>query len=158
MLKDSQHKLFIDFEDMGIACVCLTNDGEILVGIVYSKANFLGIARYSIDGERKQLLTHMMENWTPKPLLSGTYFRVYIDKNVNGDICLSGDTDLSQVVNVISQNGNYRFTYKGKEASIRLIRFYLGGYVPMSLVRFSLQMKTTMESMSWIRTVVFLPC
>lgn len=90
MLKDSQQKLFIDFEHMGIACVCLTNDGEILVGLVFSKANFLGIARYNIEGERKQLLTHMMENWTPKPLLCGSSFRVYIDKNVNGDICLSG--------------------------------------------------------------------
>lgn len=84
MLKDSQQKLFIDFEHMGIACVCLTNDGEILVGLVFSKANFLGIARYNIEGERKQLLTHMMENWTPKPLLCGS------SKNVNGDICLSG--------------------------------------------------------------------
>lgn len=44
----------------------------------------------------------MMENWILKLFLLGIYFSVYIDKNVNGDICLLGDIDLSQVVNVIS--------------------------------------------------------
>lgn len=103
---------------MGIACVCLTNDGEILVGLVNSTTNSFGIARYSIEGERKQLLTHMMENWTPKPLLLGNSFRAYFDENINGDICLSGETNLSQVVNIIRPNGDYRFTYEGKEASL----------------------------------------
>lgn len=38
---------------MGIVCVCLINDGEILVGIVYLKVSFLGIVWYSIEGECK---------------------------------------------------------------------------------------------------------
>lgn len=118
MLKYSQQKLFIDFAPLGIACICLTSDGEILVGLVNSTENAFGIARYDIGGERKQFLTHMMENWTPKPLLLGTNFRAYICENVNGDICLSGDTNLSKVVNVIRPNGDYRFTYEGKEASL----------------------------------------
>lgn len=89
------------------------------MGLVNSTANQFGIARYSIEGKRKQLLTQMMENWTPEPLLLGTSLRAYIDDNVNGDICLSGDTNLSQVVNVISPNGDYRFTYECKEASFQ---------------------------------------
>lgn len=37
----------------------------------------------------------MMENWILKLFLLGINFCVYIDKNVNGDICLLGDIDLS---------------------------------------------------------------
>lgn len=66
---------------------------------------------------RKQFITQVMKKWSREPLLSGNSFRPYIVENVNGDICLSVETNLSKVVNVIRPNGDHRFTYEGKGTS-----------------------------------------
>lgn len=118
ILKESQQKLFINFAPLGIACFCLTTDGDILVGLAHSKENIFGIARYSMCGERKQFITQIMRRWTLEPLLFGEWFRAYIVENINGDICLSVETNLSKVVNVIRPNGDHRFTYEGKGTSL----------------------------------------
>lgn len=39
----------------------------------------------------------------------------YIAENINEDICLSVDTDMTKVVKVICPDGDHRFTYEGKE-------------------------------------------
>lgn len=124
MLKDSQEKLFINVAPLLVVCLCLTSDGEILAGLANVIQNYFGIARYSIRGERKQFLTQIIKKWTPKPLLLGNSFRAYIVENVNGDICLSVETNLSNAVIVIRPNGDHRFTYEGK-GSFFLIKPFL---------------------------------
>lgn len=127
MLEDSQQKLFIDVAPLRITCLCLTRNGEILAGLVkLTKENFgmaikpeyFGIASYSLEGERKQFITQMMKKWKREPILEGLVYRSYIAENINGDICLSGETSLMKVVNVIRPNGDHWYTYEGKEASM----------------------------------------
>lgn len=127
MLKDSQHKLFIDVAPLRITCLCLTRNGEILAGLVkLTKENFgmaikpeyFGIASYSLEGVRKQFITQMMKKWKREPILEGLVYRSYITENINGDICLSGETSLMKVVNVIRPNGDHMYTYVGNEASM----------------------------------------
>lgn len=117
MIKDSCKKIFIDVSPFAVTCMCLTRDCEILAGLSNSKENYFGIAIYSIEGVRKQFITQVMKKWSREPLLSGNSFRPYIVENVNGDICLSVETNLSKVVNVIRPNGDHRFTYEGKGTS-----------------------------------------
>lgn len=112
MLKDSQSKLFIDVAPVSVAYICPTKDGELLIGIVQSE--HLAIGRFSLTGECKHYITPLFDEWTPEPLFknfSGN--RLYIDENVNGDICLS-----IGIVQVLCANGDHRFTYEGKEASM----------------------------------------
>lgn len=119
MLKNSQQKSFIDVTPLRITCLCLTRIGEILAGLVkLTKENYFGIARYSLEGERKQFITQMMKKWEREPILVGLVYRTYITENINGDICLSGETSLTKVVNIIRPNGDHRYTYEGKEASM----------------------------------------
>lgn len=119
MLKNSQQKSFIDVAPLRITCLCLTRIGEILAGLVkLTKENYFGIARYSLEGERKQFITQMMKKWEREPILEGLVYRTYITENINGDICLSGETSLTKVVNIIRSNGDHRYTYEGKEASM----------------------------------------
>lgn len=127
MLKDSQQKLFVDVAPMRIVCICLTRNGEILAGLAKPTENnfgmppkheYFGIARYSLEGERKQFITQIMKKWKREPILEGLVHRSYITENINGDICLSGETSLTKVVNAIRPNGDHRYTYEGKEASM----------------------------------------
>lgn len=56
----------------------------------------------------------MFDKWTPKPIFDKENdYRLYIDENINGDICLS-----MGVVHVLRANGGHRFTYEGKEAPL----------------------------------------
>lgn len=54
-----------------------------------------------------------------KKLLNGfvnTFsLETYIAENINRDIYLSVDTNMTKVVKVICPNGDHRFTYEGKE-------------------------------------------
>lgn len=56
----------------------------------------------------------MLDKWTPEPLFNNeNNKRLYIDENVNGDVCLS-----LGVVHVLCANGEHKFTYEGKEGSL----------------------------------------
>lgn len=56
----------------------------------------------------------MFDKWTPKIFFERKNDnRLYIDQNSNGDICLSFG-----IVIVLRTNGEYKFTYKGKEAPL----------------------------------------
>lgn len=64
-----------------------------------------------------------MRRWIFELFLLGEWFCVYIVENINGDICLLVEINLSKVVNVICLNGDYRFIYEGK--GIFLYQFFL---------------------------------
>lgn len=113
MLDGSQKKLFIDFTPMSVACICPTKDDELLIGLVKTPEHF-AIGRFSLMGECKHYITPMFDKWTPEPLFDDNNdYRLYIDENFNGDICLS-----MGVAHVLRGNGEHRFTYEGKEAPL----------------------------------------
>lgn len=114
MLEDSQSKLFIDVAPMSVASICPTKDGELLIGIVQPDLKHLAIGRFSLTGECKHYITPLFDEWTPKPLFNNfNGNRLYIDENINGDICLS-----IEIVEVLRANGDHLFSYEGKEASM----------------------------------------
>lgn len=114
MLEDSQKKMFIDATPMVVAYICPTKDGELLIGIV--KSEHLAVGRFSFTGECKQYITPMFDEWTTDILFSNDdENRLYINENVNGDICLS-----LGIVHVLRANGKHKFTYKGYKASLSL--------------------------------------
>lgn len=114
MFDGSQRKLFIDFTPMGAACLCPTKDDELLIVIVKSQENYIAICRFQLTGECKQYITPMFDKWTPEILFKNKNDnRLYINENLNGDICLS----FGKVI-VLRANGEFRFAYEGKEASL----------------------------------------
>lgn len=116
MFDGSQKKLFIDVTPMGAVAICPTKDDQlhVLVVIVKSQEQHIAICRFSLTGEYKQYITPMLDKWTPKIFFEDKNDnRLYIDQNSNGDICLSFG-----IVIVLRTNGEYKFTYKGKEAPL----------------------------------------
>lgn len=114
MFDGLQRKLFIDFTPIGAACLCPTKDDELLVVIVKSQENYIAVCRFKLTGECKQYITPMFDKWTPDTLFKNKNDnRLYIDENLNGDICLS----FGKVI-VLRANGEFRFAYEGKEASL----------------------------------------
>lgn len=99
---------------MGAACLCPTKDDELLIVIVKSEENYIAICRFQLTGECKQYITPMFDKWTPEILFKNKNDnRLYINENLNGDICLS----FGKVI-VLRANGEFRFAYEGKEASL----------------------------------------
>lgn len=116
MFDGSQKKLFIDVTPMGAVAICPTKDDQlhVLVVIVKSQEQHIAICRFSLTGECKQYITPMFDKWTPKIFFEDKNDnRLYIDQNSNGDICQSFG-----IVIVLRTNGEYKFTYKGKEAPL----------------------------------------
>lgn len=113
MLEDSQKKLFFDATPLAVASICPTKDDELLIGLVKTPDQF-AVGRFTLTGECKQYITPMFNKWTPEPLFSNeNNNRLYVNENVNGDICLSFG-----IVHVLRGNGEHRFTYIGKEAPL----------------------------------------
>lgn len=113
MFDNSQRKMFIDVAPMAVACICPTKDDDLFIGLVKSEQH-LAIGRFSLTGECKQYITPLFGDWTPWPYLSNKNDnRLYVDDNINANICLS-----MGAVHVLHANGKHRFTYEGKEASL----------------------------------------
>lgn len=113
MLQGSQRKLFIDVTPMWVTCLCVTNSGEVLAGLMHSITTCYTIARFNLSGECQQCISHLMKNWTLEPFPSGNVIRAYIAENINGVICLSFDSSNSKSVILINPNGNHKLTYNG---------------------------------------------
>ncbi|XP_062615022.1 uncharacterized protein LOC134276754 [Saccostrea cucullata] len=110
---DTDSKAFIDLTPLSSACMCLARNGDILIGAVHVRENVGALLRYNYKGKCLQRVTHSWEKMIPKPIFKTNKLRAYISENINGDVCLSTD-----VVDVISSDGELRFTYTGKEASL----------------------------------------
>lgn len=121
VLEDSRGELSINVAPMVAVCLCLTSDDDILVGLHYRTEKIFANARFNVNGERTQYITHVIKEWTPQPLLSKSHsqnnVRAYIAENINRDICLSVGSDNVQAVIIICPNGDHRNTYKGVDSS-----------------------------------------
>lgn len=112
MLKDPHMKLFLDVTPLAIVCICPTKDDELYIGLVNATEKNFAIGRFNLIGECKYYITPMHGKWSSDSIFTDDK-KLYINENLNGDICLSMGT-----VHVLCANGDHRFTYDGKEASM----------------------------------------
>lgn len=110
--KDSPRKL-TNVQPLILSCLCTTADGEILAGLVHPAADFFVILRFSLNGECRQYITNVMENWSEEPVRLGNGSKAYIVENMNKDICFSVSSAKTTAVILIRSNGDYKITYKG---------------------------------------------
>nr|XP_022291073.1 uncharacterized protein LOC111102568 [Crassostrea virginica] len=120
--EESQKNLLIDFAPMVVVCLSLTKDGELLVILQHPSEKHSGIARFNLKGECKQYLTHVVKKRTAEPILPGKNdVLAYIAENINGDICLSVDSEnrkaAEAAVIIMLPNGVHRVTYQGQQSS-----------------------------------------
>ena len=120
--QDSENSLLIDFAPMVVVCLSLTKDGELLVILQHPSEKHSGIARFNLKGECKQYLTHVVKKRTAEPILPGKNdVLAYIAENINGDICLSVDSEnrkaAEAAVIIMLPNGVHRVTYQGQQSS-----------------------------------------
>lgn len=112
MLEDPRMKLFLDVTPLAIVCICPTKDDELYIGLVNATEKHFAIGRFNLIGECKYYITPMHGKWSSESIFTDDK-KLYINENLNGDICLSMGT-----VHVLCANGDHRFTYDGQEASM----------------------------------------
>lgn len=112
MLEDPHMKLFLDVTPLAIVCICPTKDDELYIGLVNATEKHTAIGRFNLTGECKYYITPMHGKWSSESIFNDDK-RLYINENLNGDICLS-----KGAVHVLRANGDLRLTYDGKEASM----------------------------------------
>lgn len=112
MLEDPHMKLFLDVTPLAVVCICPTKDDELYIGLVNATEKHFAIGRFNLTGECKYYITPMHGKWSSEYIFHDDK-RLYINENLNGDICLS-----MGAVHVFRANGDHRFTYDGKEASM----------------------------------------
>lgn len=101
-----------------LSCLCATAEGEILAGSVYKSEDFFVILRLSLNGEVRQYITNVVENWSEEPVRLGDGTQTCIVENINKDICFSVTSSNTEAVILIHSNGDHKITYKGAGSSI----------------------------------------
>ena len=116
--QDTENCLLIDFAPIVVVCLSLTKVGDLLIVLQNSEQKHSVIARFNLKGECKQYLTHVVKKRTAEPILtSKNKIHAYIAENINGDICLSVDSENVKAVFIMRPNGVYRITYHGQQSS-----------------------------------------
>lgn len=107
MLEDLCMKLFFDVILLVIVCICLIKDDELYIGLVNVIEKYFVIGCFNLIGECKYYIIFMYGKWSLEFIFIDDK-KLYINENLNGDICL-----LMGMVYVFCVNGEYRFIYDG---------------------------------------------